>query len=938
MRIFLRYALVLCNTGLLTLPLLAQPDRLNGRIDNTRTVVLAGNVPPRARREFDQGPVAASFPMSTLTIYLKPSANQQTALQQLLANQQNPASADYHKWLTPEQYAVRFGVSPHDVNEIVVWLQSQGLHVQRVARGRTWIQFSGTAQQVENAFHTQIHQYLENGELHYANSTDPSIPAALSDMMLGLRGLNNYRLKPRGKLRGPVPTLVPSDTTGHGAHELAPDDFATIYDVAPLYSAGIDGTGQKLVIVGQTDIQVSDIDAFRSKFKLPPINLQQILVPEQPDPGISQSDLPEADLDLEWSGAVARNATIIFVNSPDVFTSLNEAVDQVYAPVISMSYGVCEGGDLVDLPSERQTAQRANAEGITWLVAAGDSGAADCEDRGAVIAQDGLAVDAPASVPEVTAMGGSEFNEGNGNYWSSTNTASGGSALSYIPERVWNDTSAVGTLEGGGGGASIFFSKPVWQSGPGVPSDSFRHTPDLSIASSPNHDGYYVYSGGSSQIYGGTSVAAPTMAGIVTLLNQYLVSSGAQKQAGLGNINPTLYRMAQDSPGVFHDITAGDNSVPCVIGSPNCTTGIIGYNAGKGYDQASGLGSPDAYNFIHQWTSQAPTAAAVVPSIDSNPIFETPINARGYRWTFTITLTEEAGVAATLTGFTINGQSYDVATVFGTTSLPAGGSVSSNGLGLADLAVPTNVVFAFTGTDARGNQWTQTLSVPFDGPQTQLIVGGASNAASGRQSYAPGMLLSVYGTALGNFAQSAGTIPLPLYLAGFEASVNGVTAPLYYVSPNQVNIQIPYEAQPGASILTVGNPYVNVNYNLTIEPAAPGIFMTDGFTAAPFSSAARGQTVTLFITGEGQVSPALTDGATPPPGTPPASLPKPKLPVTLTVGGQTAAIVLAAIPSGLVGVTQINYTVPMNAPLGVQPVVVTVGGVASPPAKLTVTN
>ena len=265
-------------------------------------------------------------------------------------------------------------------------------------------------------------------------------------------------------------------------------------------------------------------------------------------------------------------------------------------------------------------------------------------------------------------------------------------------------------------------------------------------------------------------------------------------------------------------------------------------------------------NFVHQWASQAPTAAAVVPSIDNNPIFEAPVNASGYRWTFTITLTEEAGVAATLTGFTINGQSYDVATVFGTTSLPADGSVSSTGLGFANLAVPTNVVFAFTGTDAKGNPWTQTLSVPFDGPQTQLIVGGASNAASGQQSYAPGMLLSVYGTALGDFVQSAGTIPLPQYLAGFEAWVNGVTAPLYYVSPNQVNIQIPYETQPGTTTLTVGNPYVNVNYTLTIAPAAPGIFMTDGFTAAPFSSAARGQTVTLFITGEGQVSPALADG------------------------------------------------------------------------------
>jgi uncharacterized protein (TIGR03437 family) len=153
-----------------------------------------------------------------------------------------------------------------------------------------------------------------------------------------------------------------------------------------------------------------------------------------------------------------------------------------------------------------------------------------------------------------------------------------------------------------------------------------------------------------------------------------------------------------------------------------------------------------------------------------------------------------------------------------------------------------------------------------------------------------------------------------------------------------VNIQIPYEIQPGTTTLMVGNPYVNVNYNITITAAAPGIFMTNGFAHAPFSSAARGQTTTLFITGEGQVSPSLATGTTPSAETPLAQLPKPQLPVTLTVGGQPATIAFIGIPSGLVGVTQINYTVPANAPLGVQPVVVTVGTVASPAAKLTVTN
>ncbi|HTB19437.1 MAG TPA: protease pro-enzyme activation domain-containing protein [Bryobacteraceae bacterium] len=917
-----------------TSALAAPPDRISARIDSARTVVLAGHAPSIARPEFDQGPVSAALALPAVTIYLKPSAAQQTALEQLLANQQNPTSADFHKWLTPEQYADRFGLSSNDVNRISAWLQSQGMQVQRVARSRTWIQFGGTARQVQNAFHTEIHQYLGNGKLHYANATDPSIPAALSGVVLGLRGLNNYRLKPRSKPRG----LEARDTTGDGEHQIAPDDFATIYDIAALYTAGINGAGQKLVVVGQTDINLSDIQAFRGKFNLPAINLQQILVPRQPDPGISQDDLPEADLDLEWSGSVARDANIIFVYSDDVLASVQEAIDQDYAPVISMSYGLCEGGDLFHLPIYRGWAQQGNAEGITWLAASGDAGAADCEDPNATIAQDGLAVDEPGSIPEVTSMGGSKFAEGTGTFWNSTNTANGASALSYIPETVWNDTSPSYGLAAGGGGTSIFFPKPVWQTGSGVPNDSFRHVPDLSIASSPEHDGYYVYTGGSLQIYGGTSIAAPTMAGIVTLLNQYLVSTKAQTDAGLGNINPTLYRMAENAQGAFHDITTGNNSVPCVIGSPNCTTGSIGYKAGPAYDQASGLGSPDAYNLIHLWKSQASTTSAVVPSIDHNPVFEQPANSSGFRWSFQITLTEEAGVATTLTAFSINGATYDVNTVFGSAQIPADGSVSSSGLELANLAVPTNVVFTFNGVDASGKQWTQTLTVPFDGPQTQLVIGGASNAASGQPAYAPGMLLSVYGTALGNFIQSAGTIPLPQYLAGFEASVNGVIAPLYYVSPNQVNIQIPYETAPGTTTLTVGNPYINVNYSLKIVPAAPGIFMTKGFTAAPFSSAARGQTSTLFITGEGQVSPALSDGTTPAAGTATSQLPQPNLPVTVTVAGLPAAIAFDGIPSGLVGVTQINYVVPATAPLGVQPVVVTVGDVASQPANLTVTQ
>jgi uncharacterized protein (TIGR03437 family) len=216
-----------------------------------------------------------------------------------------------------------------------------------------------------------------------------------------------------------------------------------------------------------------------------------------------------------------------------------------------------------------------------------------------------------------------------------------------------------------------------------------------------------------------------------------------------------------------------------------------------------------------------------------------------------------------------------------------------------------------------------------------------SNAATGQQTYAPGMLVSVYGTGLGNFVQSAGTIPLPDFLAGFEASIQQtapIPTPLYYVSPGQVNLQIPYETSSGQVTLVAGNPYQNVPYTLDIVAAAPGIFMSNGFISAPFSSASRGQATTLFITGEGQVAPPLDTGTSPAPGTPLSMLPKPVLPVTVTVAGEQANLKFVGIPSGLVGVTQINYVVPADAPLGVQQVIVTVGGVASPLAKLTITQ
>ena len=922
----------------------AQPNRIVSRIDNSRRVALAGRVPPQAKAGVDTGAVAGGFPLS-LTLLLKPSAGQQSALDQLIVEQQNPASASFHQWLTPEQYADRFGASASDTGQIAAWLQAQGFTVEETARSRTFLRFSGTAAQVESAFGASVHRYRVNGELHYANSTDPQIPAALAGLVAGIRGLNDFRLKPRLKK-----VAAPDYTTGPGQHAIVPDDFATIYDITPLYTAGTNGSGQSIAIVGQSAIYTPDITYFWNKFGLTSVKLTQKLYGRSP--GEVPGDIDESTTDIEWASAVARGATIVFVYSGDVWTSVTEAVANNLAPVLSMSYGGCEMYDLVDLPANRQVVQQANAEGITFLASSGDQAAADCEtgdypDYIVYVAEAGLAVDVPASIPEITAMGGTMFNEGSGAYWNTGNTATDGSARSYIPEVAWNETSSVNGLGGSGGGASIVFPQPAWQTTGGVPKDGWRHVPDLSFSSAAGHDPYYYYCQACSDTLGvgyegGTSLATPTMAGVVALINQYLVSSGMQSKPGLGNINPTLYRLAQTAPSAFHDITGGNNMVPCVPGSPDCPDGSMGYSAGPGYDSATGLGSVDVANLVRQWSSQPATASLVVPSIDPDPVSQTPPDANGNGWTFNLTLTEEAGVSTTLTDFTINGTSYasQIASLFGTAAITARGSIVA-GYGLSSATVttvPQNVTFGFKGMDPGGATWSTALTVPFTGPQTALAIGGASNAATGKQTFAPGMLTSLYGTALGTLVEAAGTIPLPSFMGGFGALVNGYPAPLYYVSPNQVNFQIPYEIGTGTANLTVYTPWEPNGYTTTIRisAAAPGIFTFPDGSVNPSRTGSAGQEVLLFITGEGQVRPSLNDGMTPAVSTPLAALPKPQQTYSLTVGGIAATIDFIGIPSGLVGVTQINFTIPANVPAGSQPVVVTVGGVASPPAYITV--
>lgn len=1239
---------------------LAQQGRI-GVARDQRSIVLKGSLNPKASAGDDRGLVEDAHRITGMTLVLKQSPAQEVAFAQLLQDQQTPGSSDYHKWITPDQYADRFGLSVADLAHMVSWLKSQGFSVDYQARGRNWMMFSGTAHQVATAFHTSMHYFQVDGQLHFSAIGEPSIPAALEPFVLAIRGLDDFRLEPPKRTFKPL--TGPDYNSSNGTHNLAPGDLGVIYDINKLYSQNVNGAGQNLVVVGQTDIYLTDVQSFRSMFNLPVNNPVLVQVPNSADPGYT-ADLDEANLDLDWAGAIARNATISYVYSPNVITSLQYAIDQNIAPVISMSYGGCElkisSSPASTASAYRTLAQQAVAEGITWLAATGDSGAAGCDASGSVMASGGLSVWMPASIPEVTGVGGTTFNEGVTNYWSTTTGANGATALSYIPENAWNDTLANNGLSSSGGGGSVFYTKPSWQSAPGVPADGARDVPDLALAASADHDGYLVVINGKVAVYGGTSAATPVFAGIVTLLNHYLTLNGAQTAAGLGNINPTLYGLARNNPSVFHDVTLGSNIVPCKVGTLNCSTGTLGYSTGPGYDRVTGLGSVDAYNLATAWTGQptngttttltanptslpitssvaltatvkasagTPTgsvsfsvgtitlgnvnlsasgvasitvfgsqlstgtntiiasyggstgfngssgsvvvtitvpsgASAVVPSVTPNPVYQQPPDSNGYTFFFTVSLNEIAGTATTLTDFTFLGTDYagSITSFFGTASIPANGKISA-ALGASVPTVPTNGVLGFSGRDSSGATWTQqitvqflpaqqsaamvltsspatevqnptydpsctpshpffqqldlqeqngyevqltrflaggsdlsanipdwfgswrlaplgslqagicwstnalpttlnyeldgtdtngntvtvTASTPFQGPAqnpgalstsqqsvnlsagagqtvtnnqlsvnvsagqqwsllvfpnnqttkwlniyplsgtgpTQLfltayasglangaytatlvfqsvntvpqfinvpvtfVIGASSfisinqigNAASYEAYGAPGMLMYVGGGGLSASSQLqiASNVPLPYSIGGVSATVNGIPAPIYYVLNSQIVIQVPYETPSGTALLAVNENGRVATYSFYVYPSTPGIFVDSNNQLVPTGTAKRGSSLAFFITGEGDVTGGLATGSAPSTSIPVNQLPAPRGQFSMTVGGLSVTPLFVGIPYGLVGVTQVNFTVPANAPTGLQNVVVNMGGYKSIAAKLNIT-
>src|ERR1700722_1705621 len=784
-----------------------QLSRLTQPVDDHALVTLHGTVHPLANAANDRGAATLDMQLERLQIVLKRSPQQEAGLQHLLHDLHTPGTANFHKWLTPDQFGQQFEPSDQDVQTIESWLQAQGFQVLKVNPGRQTLEGSGTVGALQQAFHTPIHKYVVNGRQHYANVADPQIPVALAPVLGGFVSLNNFPLRHYSHFLGSaqydpkthqaIPEWTqPGGTLGH-IYAVAPEDFATQYDVTPLYNAAkpLNGSGQSIAIINESNININFVNNFRTLFGLPSSSPQVII--DGNDPGIDGSNNPdgangassEAYLDVEWSGAVAPGAIIDLVIAGDtsveagLFLAAERAVYSNIAPVISISFGQCEETLGATNSFVNALCKQAAAQVITVVVSTGDSGSAGCDNPDTELsATQGLAVSGFASTPFNVAVGGTDFHYANagaiGTYWKSTNDGKNGSLQNYIPEQVWNDSqyglnllvNPAGSIGGGSGGPSTCGNptlasttnavtacaptpKPSWQVGSGVPNDSARDLPDISLFAANGINGsYYAVCAADGDCqgttnpqisgFGGTSVSAPAFAGIMAIVNH---AYGPQGQA-----NYELYPLAAKQPTAFHDITLGTSQMPCVSGSPNCANGeLSGYAATAGYDLATGLGSIDANLLVTNWNSRSKATA-------------------------------------TTTTFTPS-----------TTSFAHGTSVTLKTSVSGDGGTPTGNVALMTDSPLVSNQGETVLTL-------------ASGAASGSLTFLPGGSYNIWGSYSGDgtFAPSLST-KTPITVAPEASTLTLQLSSNFGGQTNTLGPQVAY----GTPVILNGYPVPTSNYN-----------------------------------------------------------------------------------------------------------------------------
>jgi hypothetical protein len=633
-------------------------------IDEGKLVELHGNIRPEAKAENDHGAVSDDTLLQHMLLQLRRPEEKEEELQEYLEDLQEPGSRHYHQWLSAHEFGERFGPSDRDLDKITDWLEHHHFQINVVYPSGMVIDFTGTAGQVRKAFHTEIHEIEVKGEKHHANMSNPQIPAALSSLVVGIVSLHDFSPHAMHQLHQPRRQFTAPNPLGGTDFAMAPADLATIYNLNPLFSAGNSGQGQTIALIEDTDVFTpADWNSFRSAFGLSGYTAGTISTshPAPPSgtnnckaPGVIAPNDAEAILDGEWASAAAPSATISMVSCKDTNTTFGGliAVQNLLnskagpPPIMSISYGQCEAVNGAAANAAYNSAyKQAVAEGVSVFVAAGDSGAAGC-DNSVSAATSGIAVNAFASTPYNVAVGGTDFSDTysgtNASYWNSTNTSTFGSAISYIPEIPWNDSCAgalvsnfegfsptygstslcndpnIGpfletTVAGGGGpsgcatgtpsvkgvvsGTCKGWPKPSWQSVLGNPHDGVRDTPDVSLFAADGLWGHFyvfcwsdVANGGAACTgdpsnwtgAGGTSFASPIMAGIQALINQ---RAGARQ----GNPNPTYYKLATAEYG-----TSGSSSCNSSIGT-STSSACVFYDVTLGDMDVNCTGTHNCY-------------------------------------------------------------------------------------------------------------------------------------------------------------------------------------------------------------------------------------------------------------------------------------------------------------------------------------------------------
>ncbi len=817
----LRFCLLFAACALAATTLAAQKPvaRIVSEIapGNTDPIKVAAG--PWAQPQFDAGRVPADTRLTSMTLVFNRTSAQQADLEALLAAQQNPSSPQYHQWLTPAQFGARFGMAQSDLNKVQTWLEQQGFKVDNIANSKSFIQFSGSVSQFELAFQTEMHYYQVQGEKHFAPSTALSVPAAIAPTVETLRDISDF--KPHAfHLSGSRSAAHPNFTFYSGTNTqsvlFAPGDIKVAYDVKPLVTSSIDGTGQTIAVMGQSEITASDIENFESAAGLATKDPTLVLVPGSGSPAISSGDESESDLDVEWSGAMAPGANIDLVytgnsaNSNGVFDSIAFAIDSRIGDVISISYGSCETALGNYYTTMDPLFQEASTQGQTVIASSGDQGSTSCQGypttgAGALTTAQtlALAVNYPASSAYVTGVGGTEISAADdvvGPYWGpapSQSTFNLTSALQWIPEVAWNDDPSSGPAgdglsASGGGHSTIYTSKPSWQTGvPGIQADSKRDVPDIALYASPEFPGYLYCSSDPSawsqgqngtcsagQFYdpntfyftvaGGTSFGAPIFAGMVALMNEKNKYTGGQ-----GFLNTELYKLASNSTtyaSAFHDVTSGNNFCTAGSASGDCASNgaSLGFAAGTGYDMVTGLGSVDLNNLVTAWPTSTSTLAASITTVSASS--STPNSGASDEFTITVSPASGSGTPSGDVTLSIDGGGTTFNNGGSTQTVTLSGGVATYTTSFSTAGVHTIVAEYAGDSSFAASTGTATVTVSGSSSGTGSI-SLAATAVSVPQGSTGNSTITV--TPAGGYT---GTVGFQVYASSSELASNGCYA------------------------------------------------------------------------------------------------------------------------------------------------------------------